>query len=90
MNEEQKMQKAKEQVQMLTGFYIHLIVYVLVNGILVAINWITSPQEWWAQWPLLGWGAGVLGHALLVFLPFQASFTRWQARKIKEARDRMQ
>ena len=89
MTEEDKMRKAKQQVEMMTGFYVHLAVYVLVNAMLVAINWFTSPQDWWAQWALLGWGVGVLGHALLVFMPVQGTFERWKARKIREARARM-
>ena len=89
MTEEQKMRKARQQVEMMTGFYVHVAIYVLVNAILVAVNWATSPEEWWAQWALLGWGAGLVAHALLVFLPVQGSFERWKARKIREARARM-
>lgn len=89
MTEEEKMRKAREHVEALTGLYIHLAVYVLVNALLIGINWATSPEEWWAQWPLLGWGAGVFAHALLVYVPLQGTLSRWQARKIQEVRSRM-
>lgn len=46
------------------GFYIHLIVYVAVMTLLVVINALT-PGPWWVQWPLIGWGIGILGHAYL-------------------------
>lgn len=46
----------------LMGFYIHLTVYVAVMALLVAINALTG-GPWWVQWPLIGWGLGILGHA---------------------------
>lgn len=46
------------------GFYIHLTVYVLVIALLVVINAMTS-GPWWVQWPLIGWGIGILFHAYL-------------------------
>ncbi len=30
---------------------------------MVGINLLTSPGVWWAQWPALGWGIGLLSHA---------------------------
>jgi uncharacterized membrane protein len=49
------------------GFYIHLTVYLAVNALLVCINLLTTPDRLWCQWPLLGWGIGLLAHALAVF-----------------------
>jgi len=47
---------------------IHLIAYVVVNAILLAINAAETPPEgesikWWAIWPLAGWGIGLAAHA---------------------------
>jgi hypothetical protein len=33
-----------------------LFVGPLVLGFLVVINWLTSPGNWWVQWPALGIG----------------------------------
>jgi bacteriorhodopsin len=60
-------QKAKKRVEAKIGFYIHLAVYVGVNILLIIINLLTSTQELWFKWPLIGWGIGVLFHALGVF-----------------------
>ena len=57
--EETKYQKAKERVEAIKGFYIHLTVYVVVNLILFSINMIVSPDSLWFFWPLMGWGIGV-------------------------------
>lgn len=48
------------------GFRTHFIVYAAVNAGLLVINLLTKPGVLWFQWPLLGWGLGILGHAYLV------------------------
>jgi len=42
----------------------HLIVYILVNVLLIAINLIYVPQKIWFFYPLIGWGIGVAVHYL--------------------------
>ena len=49
------------------GFRIHLIVYAAVNLLLLAINLFTDRAHLWFYWPLIGWGLGLMGHALLVY-----------------------
>jgi hypothetical protein len=41
------------------------------------------------QWVVLGWGIGVLTHALAVFGRLPKMFVEWQLRKIKEIKDSM-
>lgn len=89
MNEHEKTAKAAKQVEALTGFYIHLVVFVLVMVVLLVANVLATPEVWWVQWPFLGWGIGVLAHALIVFGNMPNAITNWQLRKIKELKDRM-
>ena len=49
-----------------TGFLIHLAAYLSVNFLLLVINLLTTPNELWFYWPLLGWGIGILAHGLAV------------------------
>src|SRR5215831_6480536 len=49
------------------GLYIHATVYAAVNILLVTINLSTAPGQLWFQWPLLGWGIGLLAHAAAAF-----------------------
>ncbi|MFQ5626365.1 MAG: 2TM domain-containing protein, partial [Methyloligellaceae bacterium] len=47
----------------------HLAVYLAVNGALLALNATQTPapgetHQWWALWPLGGWGIGLAAHAL--------------------------
>ena len=79
-----KYQQAKERVEALRGFYIHLTVYVIANLFLFLLNIITSPETLWFYWPLLGWGIALFIHALSVF-GFGPRFGEdWEERKINE------
>jgi len=50
------------------GFFVHLVVYVLVGAMLVVVSSQTSPDYFWAKWPLIGWGIGLLTHAMRSFV----------------------
>jgi uncharacterized membrane protein len=59
------------------GFYIHLTAYLVVNALLVGINLTTSTKQLWFKWPLLGWGIGILAHAIVTFaLPRRSGMKR--------------
>jgi len=45
-------------------FFVHLVVYVLVNVMLIAINFLYSPEAIWFFYPLIGWGIGISMHYL--------------------------
>jgi hypothetical protein len=42
----------------------HLVAYVAVNLALIAVWALTGAGYFWPIWPLLGWGLGVVSHAL--------------------------
>ena len=68
MENKEAYQRAKKRVEAKIGFYVHLSVYIGVNILLIVINLVTSPQYIWFKFPLIGWGVGLLFHALGVFL----------------------
>ena len=83
MNEQEiKYQRAKERVEAIKGFYIHLTVYVVVNLLLFFINMIVSPDRLWFIWPLMGWGIAIVLQALRVFGGTLGS--NWEEKKIAE------
>ena len=85
MDEHERTVRAARQVDIRIGFYIHFVVFLLVCVGLVAVNWLTTPEIWWAQWPFLVWGIGVLGHALCAFTGGGLNFiSRWRLRKIRQ------
>ena len=59
--------EAKKRVEAKIGFFIHLIIYVFVNGILAVVDIAVSPEKLWFFWPLGGWGIGLLLHGITVF-----------------------
>ena len=87
MDDTEKLTNARRHVAAVKGFYIHLSVFILVNILLVAINWAIG-TPWWAQWPFLGWGVGIIGHALAVFGQLPGFAKDWEARQVKRYMDR--
>ena len=87
----------RQRVHRLAEFYQHLSIYALVIGGLWIANLV---QVWdsglpkrvfsyWALWPALGWGIGVVVHGISV-LPIWNFFSLdWEHRKVQEllARD---
>jgi hypothetical protein len=86
--EREKYLTAKAHVAALKGFYIHLFVFAAVMTVLIAADF-NDTASWWVQWPLIGWGLGILGHAYLVFSPPKAAHGGWEQRKIKELMRKM-
>jgi hypothetical protein len=50
------------------AFIIHLCVFVLVVGLLAALNLYRNPGNPWFLWVLIGWGIGVAAHDLALLL----------------------
>jgi len=44
------------------GFRAHLISFLAVNALLIVLNLTTTPREFWAIYPLAGWGLGLFFH----------------------------
>ena len=82
--EELKYQRAQKRVEAIKGFYIHLGVYLLVNLLLFLINILTSPDDLWFYWVLLGWGIGIVAHAFSVFGAGRLFGADWEEKKIRE------
>ena len=83
----QRLEDAKRRVAALKGFYIHLIVFMAVNLGLTVLN-IATGDDWWVQWVWLGWGIGVLAHAIAVFGRGSKSVKNWENRKIRQFLDK--
>jgi hypothetical protein len=64
---------ARRHINRKIGFYIHLAVYLTINGGLLLSNRL--------EVPLFGWGIGLLFHGLAVFL--NKPGTAWKQRMIE-------
>lgn len=88
MEQDPSYERAKKRVESIKAFYIHLIVYVLVNAGLIVYNAIISPGSWWFYWTTIGWGIGLVVHAVSVFV-FEGVFgSQWEEKKIKQYMDK--
>jgi len=89
-NADPRYELAYKRVKRIKGFYIHLLVYMLINAFIIISSYNKSllGTEIFFRWETfataLFWGIGLLAHGLSVFgrnLFFDAD---WEERKIKE------
>jgi 2TM domain len=59
--------RAAVRAAMQRAFYRHVMIYIVVNALLVAVNLLKDPNHLWFQWGMLGWGIGLLVHGLNVY-----------------------
>ena len=67
MKTQNSQQTALKRAKVKIEFKIHLINYIVINAILAVINLTLTPDYLWFIWPLLGWGIGIIFHALNVY-----------------------
>lgn len=79
---------ATRRTDMKLGFRAHLMAYAIVNAGLALINLVTTPGDWWVQWPLLGWGIGLLAHGVVVYFDGEGLRDRMIDEEIEKLRKR--
>lgn len=67
MSDDQLRERALASLRRKAEFRTHLVIYVLVNAMLVAIWAVTSGGFFWPIFPMLGWGIGLGAHAWASF-----------------------
>ncbi|NAY90554.1 histidine kinase [Muricauda sp. JGD-17] len=82
-----KYKKAKQKVECIKSFHIHLTVYVIVISFLTFINYMTT-DYFWVIFPALGWGVGLIGHWLHVYGTDYFLGSNWEKRKIQQFMDK--
>lgn len=78
-----RLRMARRKVAALKGFYVHAAVFTGVMVLLAVIDLATG-RPYWAHWVLLGWGAGLLAHRILLGAGISERVRRWEARKVDE------
>ncbi|CAM4292856.1 2TM domain-containing protein [Comamonas aquatilis] len=79
-------QQARRSAGKKLGWYLHAMVYVLVNLGLITLAW--SQGRHWALYPALGWGLGLLAHGLAVWLTSPNS--PWWKRMVERELEQLQ
>ena len=83
MVDRRRVAAAQQRVAEIEAFYVHLLSFVLVLALLTAVN-IYTGDAWWVQWVFLGWGIGVVAHALALFATKPRFVVAWERRKFRE------
>ncbi len=87
-NDQERYARAKQRVEILQGFYVHAIVFVIVNLGLAAYNLAMNPDRIWFIYVLGGWGIGLVAHGVYALGSGRFLGEAWQERKIREEMDR--
>ena len=88
-SDEIKYQQALKRVKKIKGFYIHLTVYIVINLMLLIVNYknLDANENFW-RWQTFNtfffWGIGLLAHGFSVFTPTFILNKDWEERKINE------
>ena len=67
MDDDQRREAALARLEAKRDYRTHVLVYVVVNAMLVAIWALTGQGYFWPVWPILGWGIGLVLHGWKVF-----------------------
>ncbi len=79
-NKNESYERAQKRVKEIKSFYSNLISYCIIIPFLVIINLLTTPENIWFFFPMLGWGIGVAAHGMSVF----AIGKKWEDKKIRQ------
>lgn len=73
--EEELLHRAKRRVGMKMGFFVHALIFTLVNIGLFVIDRANGNQGW-SRFPLWGWGLGLAIHGIVTFIALQGDGVR--------------
>lgn len=80
---------ARQRAEALQGLYVHVVVYLVINGGLALMNWALKGEDggWWVVWSVTGWGIGLVVHMVVVAFPvFTPDWVERRAERIASTR----
>ncbi len=87
--EEIRYQEARKRIKKIKGFYTHLAVYIVINIMIIIINFqnLDAGESYFQKenfFTAFFWGIGLAAHGLSTFLPNWFLGNNWEQRKIEE------
>ncbi len=67
-NEQELRARARKIAEDKLGFFIHLVIFLGVNAMFVALWWWSGGGFPWFVFPLVFWGIGLVAHGLGTFM----------------------
>lgn len=86
MTEQEIERLAHKRATAKLGWYIHALVYVVVNVAMLTFSHLSDGRRW-SLAPVLGWGLGVVLHGVAVFVLGQGG--AWRERLVERERERL-
>jgi len=80
--------RAKKKLDKLKGFYMHLLWYLIINGVLLLINASSFGWNFATFSTPIFWGIGLFFHFMGVFGPNFLFGKQWEDQKIQEFIDK--
>ncbi|HXF37402.1 MAG TPA: 2TM domain-containing protein [Actinomycetota bacterium] len=81
------LERARERAAAIQGLYVHVLVYLAINGGLLLINLLTRGEggTWWFVWPVAIWGVALLIHAMATYVPvFSPEWVERRAARMRQ------
>lgn len=82
--------RAKKRVEKIKGFYIHLVVFIVINLFILVVKGYHDYKDGGTFWELESfstvffWGIGLTVHAISVFGIFNIFGPKWEAKQLKK------
>ncbi len=68
VSDEELMVQARKRAEEKVGFFIHLSVYAVINGLFILGWWFSGAGFPWFVFPMGFWGIGLVAHGMGVFV----------------------
>lgn len=75
---------AFNKVRRLRGYYLHLLIYLVMNLSLAILNLLTTPETLWFIGSPIFWGMGLLIHTFRVFVFDQYFGAQWERAQVEK------
>lgn len=79
---------AFKTVKRIKKFYTNFAIYCLVIPILAVIDYVTSPDSWWVQWVIFGWGISIAILAFKAFARWPFFDAQWEKQQVEKQLNR--
>lgn len=79
--------EAIEYVQMLKGFITHGVIFAVMMPMLIGLNILVSPNEWWFVYVLVAWLGALALHGVFMFVMYGPLGPAWEQRQFRKRMD---
>jgi len=87
-SDEELRERARKRVEDIVGFWVHVLIFTVVNAGIWIIDATQGDGIEWAYWTTIPWGIGLAIHAVVLIAELRIFGDAWRERKISEYMDR--